>query len=274
MSRYYAAFDGAVSAAGYNAFHELIRFGVPSVFVPIERETDDQEARARHADETGVGLGATGPGDPRLEGMLEALLDRRRREAMRERLDALRPENGAGEAARWLERLVGDPPGAGAAAPRRPRRSPRRLGPSARRGAAWLASVPRTIARLGSQTVSMPRPRTLVVALGLEGEDLVREVEAALAQTPDLPERVLVVTDSPAIGALRRLGVGVEQVPGPGARQAALAGGDYGRFLRARLGLVLAHRPRLRRVVGVGDVPAELLEAATAPPRRRAQRLR
>jgi len=35
MSRYYAAFDGAASAAGYNAFHELVRFGVPSVFVPM-----------------------------------------------------------------------------------------------------------------------------------------------------------------------------------------------------------------------------------------------
>jgi hypothetical protein len=113
-----------------------------------------------------------------------------------------------------------------------------------------------------------------VVALGLEGEELVREVEAALVQTPDAPERVLVVTDSPAIGALRRLGVGVEQVPGSGDRQAALAGGDYGRFLRARLGLVLAHRPRLRRAVGVGDVPAELLDAATAPPRRRAHLFR
>jgi UDP:flavonoid glycosyltransferase YjiC (YdhE family) len=272
VSRYYAAFDGAVSAAGYNAFHELIRFGVPSVFVPIERETDDQDARARHADESGVGLGASGPGDPRLEGLLEVLLDRRRREAMRERLAGLRPDNGAEEAARWLERLVGD--SRAGAAPPRGRRSPRRLGPSARQGAAWLASVPRTIARLGSQTLSMPRPRTLVVALGLEGEELVREVEAALVQTPDPPEQVLVVTDSPAIGALRRLGVGVEQVPGPGDRQATLAGGDYGRFLRARLRLVLAHRPRLRRAVGVGDVPAELLDAATAPPRRRAHLLR
>ncbi len=67
ISRYYAAFDAAVSAAGYNAFHELIRFRVPSVFVPMQRETDDQAARARYADHSGVGVAADGPADPRLE---------------------------------------------------------------------------------------------------------------------------------------------------------------------------------------------------------------
>ena len=49
MSRYFAAFDGAVAAAGYNAYHELIALGVPSLFVPMPRDTDDQPARARYA---------------------------------------------------------------------------------------------------------------------------------------------------------------------------------------------------------------------------------
>ena len=47
MSRYFAAFDAAVAAAGYNAYHELIELGVPSLFVPMPRDTDDQPARAR-----------------------------------------------------------------------------------------------------------------------------------------------------------------------------------------------------------------------------------
>ena len=47
MSRYFAAFDAAVAAAGYNAYHELIALGVPSLFVPMARDTDDQPARAR-----------------------------------------------------------------------------------------------------------------------------------------------------------------------------------------------------------------------------------
>ncbi len=143
-----------------------------------------------------------------------------------------------------------------------------------RRAGAWLASVPRTLVRLGRQSVSNPHPRTLVVALGVSGAELERGVAAALDETPDPPERVLVVTDSLRIGPLRALGVGVEHVPAPGERQAALAGGDYESFLRRRLGLILARRPRLQRALAVGEVPDDLLEAATARPRRRARLLR
>jgi hypothetical protein len=290
MSRYHAAFDGAVSAAGYNAFHELVRSGVPSVFVPMPRETDDQAARARHAEASGIGLAAAGPDDPALERRLDPLLDPERRRAMRERLGQVRPSNGAADAARWLEGLVGEAPvaagpggrgsgaGRGSGGDQRPggARRPRRRPPGARlrRGAAWLASVPRTLARLGGQLVSMPRPRTLVVALGVADEELGRRLGAVLSEAPDPPERVLVVTDSLRLGALRGAGVAVEQVPGPAERQAELAGGDYESFLRRRLGLVLAQRPRLRRAIAIGDVPAELLDAATARPRRRARLLR
>ncbi len=61
----------AIAAAGYDADHELIRFGVPSLFVPMARQTDDQAARARFAAEQGVGL-ATEPGDAGLEAELDA----------------------------------------------------------------------------------------------------------------------------------------------------------------------------------------------------------
>ena len=67
MSRFYRAFDLAVAAAGYNAFHELLAHGVPSLFVPMPRQIDDQAARARWAQESGVGRGLTGPEDPELE---------------------------------------------------------------------------------------------------------------------------------------------------------------------------------------------------------------
>ena len=67
MSRYFAAFDAAVAAAGYNAYHELIELGVPSLFVPMHRETDDQPARARYAEEAGLGLGLSRADDPELE---------------------------------------------------------------------------------------------------------------------------------------------------------------------------------------------------------------
>jgi hypothetical protein len=271
ISRYYAAFDAAVSAAGYNAFHELIRFGVPSVFVPMRRETDDQAARARYADRSGVGVAVEGPGDPELERRLEALLDPDRRRGIRDRLAEQRPANGAADAARWLEEVVGHPTGAPDLGRRPP---PPGLGSRLGRALTWVASLPRTLARLGSQSVSLPRLRTLVVALGVDGEELERGLGVALEGTPDPPQRVLVVTDSLAIGSLRQHGVAVEHVPAANDRQAALAGGGYEPFLRRRLGLILAHRPRFKRALAVGEVPGDLLAAATARPRRRASLLR
>ena len=109
MSRYYAAFDGAVSAVGYNAFHEMVRFAIPALFVPMRRETDGQGARARYAASVGVALVVDGPQDERIEDRLGELLDADRREAMGERLEELRPDNGAREAARWIEALA-EPP--------------------------------------------------------------------------------------------------------------------------------------------------------------------
>lgn len=54
LARRYAAFDVVISAAGYNSFHELLRMGVPTLFVPnTETSLDDQEARARFAADRG-----------------------------------------------------------------------------------------------------------------------------------------------------------------------------------------------------------------------------
>jgi UDP:flavonoid glycosyltransferase YjiC (YdhE family) len=53
------AFDAAVAAAGYNAVHELLYAGIPSVFIPFERMVDDQEKRARAVAAAGAGLACT-----------------------------------------------------------------------------------------------------------------------------------------------------------------------------------------------------------------------
>jgi UDP-N-acetylglucosamine:LPS N-acetylglucosamine transferase len=45
-----------ISASGYNSFHELLRCGVPSIFVPNENpDMDNQLARATFADRHGLG---------------------------------------------------------------------------------------------------------------------------------------------------------------------------------------------------------------------------
>ena len=112
MSRYFAAFDAAVSAAGYNAFHELIALGVPSLFVPMARETDDQPARARWAADAGLGLAVDGPADPGLDQALDHLLDPSHRDPINTRLATL-------DSTHWRRRR-----GRVAHRPRRPR--PRR----------------------------------------------------------------------------------------------------------------------------------------------------
>jgi len=99
----------------------------------------------------------------------------------------------------------------------------------------------------------------VVLALGVPEGALERELEGALARTPDPPGRVLVITDSLEFGPLLRAGVGFEHVPGPGEAQAQLAGGDYHAFLSRRVALVLAERPRPRRALTIGETGSDLL---------------
>ena len=65
LSRYYRAFDVVIAAAGYNSFHELLRMGVPAVFIPNPATSlDDQVARAEYAQQRGWARAlptATGP---------------------------------------------------------------------------------------------------------------------------------------------------------------------------------------------------------------------
>jgi hypothetical protein len=170
-----------------------------------------------------------------------------------ERLAELGRGSGAEPAARWLERLAAEPRAAAA-------------GGAAGRRLPWLPASPREAARLphhaaafALQTLRRRPPRTLVLALGVEGEALEGELSRALAETGDPPERVLVVTDSMSFGPLRRSGVAFEHVPGPGERQAELAGGARAAFVRERLALILAERPRPRRVVTLGSADESLL---------------
>ena len=68
MDRYvptelFAGLDAAVSAGGYNSFHELMHHGVPTVFLPQARIADDQHLRVQRAVEAGAGRLARSVGD-------------------------------------------------------------------------------------------------------------------------------------------------------------------------------------------------------------------
>ncbi|MEY8144640.1 glycosyltransferase [Falsihalocynthiibacter sp. CO-5D18] len=57
ISRYFNAFDFSISAAGYNSFHEVMAFGLPSVFIANRHPSmDNQAARAEFAQQHSAGF--------------------------------------------------------------------------------------------------------------------------------------------------------------------------------------------------------------------------
>ncbi|NOY25644.1 MAG: hypothetical protein GXP62_07200, partial [Oligoflexia bacterium] len=82
--------DAAVAAAGYNTFHELMYVGIPTVFLPMPRISDDQAARAQRAVDAGAARVAT---------LLDQVPDLLEHPGSAEAARALVPRNGALDAA-------------------------------------------------------------------------------------------------------------------------------------------------------------------------------
>lgn len=105
LSKRYAAFDIAVSAAGYNSFHELLRFGVPTLFIPnLQTSLDDQGARARYAADQGLAHCLEEPDVGSVRAALEDLLANG--VSMVGKVPALDPGNGAAAAMAAVEELI------------------------------------------------------------------------------------------------------------------------------------------------------------------------
>ncbi len=111
LSRYFRAFDFAVSAAGYNSFHELVGFGVPTAFVPNpSMPLDDQPARARWAADQGAALTLPAPDAASVDQAVGRLTDPVARAQLAGRCRALARPNGAGPAMAAIEAMLGLPP--------------------------------------------------------------------------------------------------------------------------------------------------------------------
>jgi Glycosyltransferase family 28 C-terminal domain len=105
LSRRFAAFDLAVSAAGYNSFHELLRFGVPTLFIPNQDTAlDDQLARARFAADHGLAHLLEHVSVDTATPLLCDLLDRG--QAMVAEVPSVDRGNGAAAAAAYLRELA------------------------------------------------------------------------------------------------------------------------------------------------------------------------
>jgi UDP:flavonoid glycosyltransferase YjiC (YdhE family) len=107
LASHLAAFDMAVSAAGYNSFHELLLAGLPTLFVPnAEMTMDDQETRAAFAARCGLGLTADAGNPYALRSTLKRLCDPSILQELRRRMQRLDRSNGAFEAAQIIEELA------------------------------------------------------------------------------------------------------------------------------------------------------------------------
>jgi UDP-N-acetylglucosamine--N-acetylmuramyl-(pentapeptide) pyrophosphoryl-undecaprenol N-acetylglucosamine transferase len=104
LSRWFAAFDGAVLAAGYNSFHEALSLGLPTVFVPnLATRTDDQDARAHYAQQQGWAWRWDGTDPAALATVARHLCDSSARAAVGQRLAMLPPAHGATQVASLIE---------------------------------------------------------------------------------------------------------------------------------------------------------------------------
>jgi UDP:flavonoid glycosyltransferase YjiC (YdhE family) len=106
LAKYFNAFDFCISAAGYNSFHELIGFALPTVFIANEHHMmDDQAARARFAMENDAAIWMKEDAVQEIETAIELIMREDVRAMMKTASTALAPRNGASEAARIVDVL-------------------------------------------------------------------------------------------------------------------------------------------------------------------------
>ncbi len=109
LTRYYAAFDFTVTAAGYNSFNEVISLGLPPIFSPNTHESmDDQAARAAFATEHGAGLFWAKGDRESLDPLLDAMMDPNVRETLRTNALRIAKPNGADDAVRAINDLLAE----------------------------------------------------------------------------------------------------------------------------------------------------------------------
>jgi UDP-N-acetylglucosamine:LPS N-acetylglucosamine transferase len=100
------AFDGAVSAAGYNGVHELLAAKIPTVLVPNIRGTDDQVRRAKWCQDNGFALFADQSDLNNIESQVRKLQVEQVRNSLANKCQNLSEAKGAKAAAELLLKMA------------------------------------------------------------------------------------------------------------------------------------------------------------------------
>jgi UDP:flavonoid glycosyltransferase YjiC (YdhE family) len=107
ISRYFNAFDFSIAASGYNTYHEVQSFGLPTIFIPNRHPSmDDQGARAEFAQDFGAGFDLPDNQLLHLRALCEAMMNEDARNLVRQNCLMLARRNGARAAATEIARLV------------------------------------------------------------------------------------------------------------------------------------------------------------------------
>lgn len=103
ISKYFSGIDLAITAAGYNTFHEILACGVSTLFVPNEKTyIDDQRKRAMLAQDNGLGL-CLGKSESMKEGISRLF---ECKEQIKRILESYHSGNGAVDAAKYILQYI------------------------------------------------------------------------------------------------------------------------------------------------------------------------
>lgn len=103
----YHAFDYVIAGCGYNTVNELLYFNKPALFLPFERQVDDQERRAQILHDAGLGLMASPYDTADIKEKFTKILNEEVYASIKNNLKKKRFKNNAGKSARAILRLAG-----------------------------------------------------------------------------------------------------------------------------------------------------------------------
>ncbi|MGI9507850.1 MAG: glycosyltransferase, partial [Geminicoccaceae bacterium] len=107
IARHIAAFDFSIATPGYNTFHELVAYAVPTIFIPNENPSmDDHVTRAAFAERQGFGFSLRRAEVYKIAAVIDAITRPEVQAKMRLAAAEHASSNGAGFAAEAIEELA------------------------------------------------------------------------------------------------------------------------------------------------------------------------
>jgi predicted glycosyltransferase len=103
----YNAFDYVIAGCGYNTVNELLYFNKPALFLPFERQVDDQERRAQILHDAGMGLKADPYKITDIKEKFARILNGEEYTRIEKNLKKKRFKNNAGRSARAILKVAG-----------------------------------------------------------------------------------------------------------------------------------------------------------------------